>query len=387
MVSTIAVLPRSSRRLCLLVGACFVACASPDDEGATGLSTPTSPVTSASAASSGGASETAGDTTGDASSGTSVGSGASASTSATTTATSATTNSTGDATGDATSSGGVTGDATTGEPDPRAYLHADLWSTWWNDRTRCGAERTFLEICERRGEACSLYQQAYAACDPSKIIYGQVGPEKQGEALCQRGKFPAIGGCVASAYDFAALRFYWYGAEWQGNWPFATLKVFPAGADWTGGGEIVALSNLPGHAQAAMAGIDDHGLGWGCTMHGATSGDAAYRSPFGAFAWVEVPTGAPVIVAAAAGTNFGDQPFQGCQRGTATQEPWVSDAPGSTLGCVYVQEVTFEPGHHYAWRYGTIVELDQPRPPAEILAGFARPEVGLDVSEPDACAR
>jgi hypothetical protein len=275
------------------------------------------------------------------------------------------------------------------EPDPNgpAFLHADVWSVFWNDRTRCGAERTFLEICERRGDAdCTAYQAAYAACDPWMVVYGQVGPEQQGNELCARGPLPDVGGCVAAQYDFDALRFSWYGAEWQGNWPFATLKVFPAGADWTGGGEIVALSNLPGHAQAAMAGIDDHGLGWGCTMHGATSGDAAYRSPFGAFAWVEVPTGAPVIVAAAAGTNFGDQPFQGCQRGAATQEPWVSDAPGSTLGCVYVQEVTFEPGHHYAWRYGTIVELDQPRPPAEILAGFARPEVGLDVSEPDACA-
>ncbi len=384
MVSTIAVLPRSSRRLCLLVGACFVACASPDDEGATGLSTPTSPVTSASAASSGGASETAGDTTGDASSGTSVGSGASASTSATTTATSATTNSTGDATGDATSSGGVTGDATTGEPDPRAYLHADLWSTWWNDRTRCGAERTFLEICERRGEACSLYQQAYAACDPSKIIYGQVGPEKQGEALCQRGKFPAIGGCVASAYDFAALRFYWYGAEWQGNWPVATLKVFPAGADWKGGGELIALSNHPGKAQAAIAAITNHGLDYGCVMPGS-DGDDRYLRPFGAFAWVEVPTGQPVTVVGAAATNFGDMAFAGCNRGQATQDPWVTASSGAQLGCVYVVEnMVFEPGKHYAWRYGQLVEVAGP--PAEIVAGFALPELGVDVGDRDACA-
>lgn len=272
------------------------------------------------------------------------------------------------------------------DPDGPAFLHADVWSVFWNDRTRCGAERTFLEICERRGEAdCGLYEAALAACDPNVIVYGQVGPEQQGNELCRRGNLPDIGGCVASQYDFDALRFNWYGAEWQGNWPAATLKVFAAGADWTGGGELVALSNLPGHAQAAMSGTDNHGLGWGCAMQGATSGDAAYQTPFGGFAWVEVPTEQPVTVVAAAATNFADQPFQGCGRGSATQEPWVTGAPGSTLGCVYVQDFHFEPGHHYAWRYGQIVELDQPGPPPEIVAGFALPQVGLDVTTRDAC--
>lgn len=275
------------------------------------------------------------------------------------------------------------------EPDPNgpAFLHADVWSVFWNDRTRCGAERTFLEICQRRGDAdCSPYQAAYDACDPWMVVYGQVGPEQQANELCRRGLLPDEGGCVASEYDFDALRYLWYGAEWQGNWPIATLKVFPAGADWTGGGELIALSNLPGHAQAAMAGIDNHGLGWGCAMQGATSGDAAYQSPFGAFAWVEVPTGQPVIVAATAATNFADQQFQGCSRGAATQQPWITEAPGAELGCVYVQEVTFEPGHHYLWSYGLIVELPQPGPPAEMVAGFARPQVGIDVTDPDACA-
>ena len=289
-------------------------------------------------------------------------------------------------------SAGDGSDQSTGEPwepDPNgpAFLHADVWSVFWNDRTRCGAERTFLEICERRGEAdCSTYQAAYDACDPNQIVYGQVGPEQQGNELCRRGSYPDIGGCVAAQYDFDALRFHWYGAEWQGNWPAATLKVFPAGADWTGGGELVAMSNLPGRAQAAMSGIDNHGLGWGCAMPGETSGDAAYQTPFGGFAWIEVPTDQPVTVVAAAATNFADHPFQGCSRGDATQQPWVTGAPGSTLGCVYVQDVQFEAGHHYVWRYGTIVELDQPGPPAEIIAGFGLPSVGIDVATPDACA-
>lgn len=275
------------------------------------------------------------------------------------------------------------------EPDPHgpAFIHADLWSAFWNDRTRCGAERTFVDMCQRRGEPdCSIYQAAYDACDPTTIVYGQVGPEQQGNHLCRRGVHPDLGGCVAASYDFDALRFHWYGAEWQGNWPAATFKVFAAGADWSGGGEIVAFSTLPGHAQAAMAGIDNHGLGHGCTMTGVTSGDAAYQTPFGAMAWVEVPTDQPVTVVAAAATNFGDQAFAGCGRGAATQAPWVTDAPGATLGCVYVQDFQFEPGHHYYWRYGQIVELTEPRPPPEIVAGFALPGVDMDVSSADACA-
>jgi hypothetical protein len=287
------------------------------------------------------------------------------------------------------------GDSTAPAPDAPAaeagsgpaYLHADVWSTWWNDRTRCGAERAFLEICQRRAAAdCSLYQQAYAACDPKKIVYGQVGPEKQGEPLCQQSKFPDVGGCIAASYDFAKLRFYWYGAEWQGNWPVATLKVFPKGVDWKGGGEVIALSNVPGAAQAAMSGIQNHGLGHGCAMLGATSGNDKYRKPFGGFAWVEVPVGTPVTVASVAATNFANQPFQGCSRGAATQQPWITSAPDAQLGCVYVLEnVVFEAGKHYALRYGKIEPLAQPAPPKEIVDGFALPEVGLDVHVKDKC--
>lgn len=61
-------------------------------------------------------------------------------------------------------------------PSGPAYLHADVWSIWWNDRTRCGAERTFLQICQARGEAdCSLYQQAYVACNRSRKSTGRSG--------------------------------------------------------------------------------------------------------------------------------------------------------------------------------------------------------------------
>lgn len=70
-----------------------------------------------------------------------------------------------------------------------------------------------------------------------------------------------------------------------------------------------------------MAGISNHGMNSGCSMPGATRGDAAYRTPFGAFAWVEVPTDQPVTVVGAPASNFGDQPFAGCNRGTVTQDP------------------------------------------------------------------
>ncbi|MCA9664438.1 MAG: hypothetical protein KC503_02585 [Myxococcales bacterium] len=275
-------------------------------------------------------------------------------------------------------------DAPLGGP---AYLHVDLWSIWWNDRTRCGAERTFLEICQQRKEAdCSLYSQAYSACSPQSIVYGQVGPEKSGETLCQRSKLPSVGGCEASKYDFAQLRYWWYGAEWQGNWPVATIKVFPQGADWKGGGELIALSTHPGAAQAVMSGISNHGLGWGCAMAGKTSGDAAYRTPFGAFAWIALPTDKAVTVAGMAATNFGGQPFAGCGRGNASQSPWVTSPPGAQLGCVYVeQSITFKPGRHYLWRYGKISELPSAGPPQDIIDAFKRAEIGLDVTTRAAC--
>jgi len=204
--------------------------------------------------------------------------------------------------------------------------------------------------------------------------------------LCQRGAFPDVGGCIASQYDFDKLAFHWYGAEWQGNWGFATLKVFPDGADYTGGGELVAMSSHPGAQQAAMQGIENHGLGYGCAMLGGQSGDARYLQPFGGFAWVEVPTATPVTVVAAAGTNFADQSFAGCNRGAATQSPWVTSPPGAVLGCVYVKDkVVFEPGKHYFWHYGLIEELPTPAPPQRIVSGFALPDVGVDVSTRDSC--
>jgi hypothetical protein len=284
-------------------------------------------------------------------------------------------------------------------PSGPAYLHADLWSIFWNDRTRCGAERTFLHQCERRGEDCALQRRAVEACNPRTVIYGQVGPERQGERLCQRGRYPDVGGCDASRYDFERLRYWWYGAEWQGNWPFATLKVFPAGTTnpmaWAGRG-LVAFSNLPMHAQAAMGGIENHGIdrdgdgrsdSHACAMSGVTSGDAAYRRPFGGFAWVEVPTGTPVVVVAAAGTNFADRAFSGCSRGSATQSPWIPGAPGSTLGCIYAVEQRFAPGRHYLFRYGRIEALPASGPPADLVAAFALPEVGQDIRTGAPCAR
>jgi hypothetical protein len=290
--------------------------------------------------------------------------------------------------GGSSTGGAGAGGAGGGAADPNAYLHADVWSIFWNDRTRCGAERTFLEICQKRAkEDCSLYQSAYSACNPAQIVYGQVGPEKQSESLCQRGKFPDVGGCVASKYDFDKLAFHWYGAEWQGNWGFATLKIFPDGADYKGGGELVALSSHPGAKQAAMSGIANHGLSHGCAMAGGTSGDARYLQPFGAFAWVAVPTGVPVTVVAAAGTNFADQSFAGCSRGSATQSPWVAAPPGSVLGCVYPTEsVVFQPGKHYHWHHGVLEELKNPSPPARIVEAFGLPDVGKDVSSKAACA-
>jgi hypothetical protein len=287
-------------------------------------------------------------------------------------------------------------DATTAS-DPRAWLHVDAWSIFWNDRTRCGAERTFLDICERRRDDCALYRRAWEACDPARVVYGQVGPSQQGERLCQRGRFPDVGGCDARRYDFDRLRFSWYGAEWQGNWPFATVKVFPAGTREPSallGAGMVAFSSLPGAPQAAMGGVTNHGLdrdGDGrpdrgaCVMRGATTGDAAYQSPFGAFAWIELPTGRPVTLVVAAGTNFADRAFSGCSRGAATQSPWVTSPPGAQLGCVYVIEQEFQSGRHYVFRYGRVEALTGTSPPTEIIDGFMR--AGVDVRDATSCAR
>ena len=276
----------------------------------------------------------------------------------------------------------------TAPSDPSAYLHANVWSTWWNDRTRCGAERAFLRICQKRGGSCGTYQKAVSVCDPSKTVNGQVGPEKQGESLCQQSKYPSIGGCVASKYDFDKLRFWWYGAEWQGNWPVATIKVFKQGTDWKGGGELVALSNVPGAKQAAMSGIKNHGYGYGCAMAGKTSGSKAdrYRRPFGGFAWISVPTNQKLTVAALAASNFAGYSFAGCSRGLVTQSPWISGAPGATLGCVHVlQNVVFSPGKHYYWSHGLIKQLPTAAPPKELIDGFNLPGVGINIKSKGAC--
>ena len=273
-------------------------------------------------------------------------------------------------------------------PDSSAYLHANVWSTWWNDRTRCGAERTFLRICQKRASgSCSTYQQAVNACNPKQIIYGQVGPEKQNESLCQQSKYPSVGGCVASKYDFDKLRFWWYGAEWQGNWPVATIKIFNKGADWKGGGELIALSSVPGATQAAMSGIKNHGLGYGCAMSGKTSGSKAdkYRRPFGGFAWIKVPTNQALTVAAFAANNFAGYSFAGCSRGAAKQSPWITGSPGATMGCIHVQDITFKPGKHYYWSYGQIKQLATAAPPKEIVDGFNLPGVGINIKTKGAC--
>ena len=302
---------------------------------------------------------------------------------AATTTTTSTTSSGGGATSSSSSTSSGGGSAPT---DDNAYLHVDLWTTWWNDRTRCGAERAFLGMCKKRGEDCKTIEQAVAACDPNKIVYGQVGPEKQGEKLCRRSKFPDIGGCIAAKHDYAKLHFWWYGAEWQGNWPWATLKVFPKGKDWKGGGELIAISSLPNRKESVMAGIQNHGMGFGCVMKTTSSGDDRYHKPFGGFAWVRVPTDQPVTIAAVAASNFGGQSFGGCHRGNPTQQPWIPGAPGSQLGCVYVhQDVTFAKGKHYLLSYGKLSELKTAGPPKILIDGFALKEVGIDVSQRDNC--
>jgi len=271
-------------------------------------------------------------------------------------------------------------------PDDRAFLHADLWSIYFNDRTRCGAEAAFLDMCRRRGEDCARHRASWEACDPDRIVYGQIGPEQQGMRNCSRGPFPEIGGCDPRRFDFDRLRFHFYGAEWSGNWPFATLKVFEAGVDVRDalGDGLIAVSNVPGRAEAAMDGISNHGLpgrSAGCAMRGETSGDEAYRRPFGGFAWIEVPTDRPVTVVAAAGGSFGGMGFAGCDRGAPTHEPWIGDAPGAVLGCVHRIEYRFEPGGHYLFDYGRIERLPRAAPPAVLVDAFA----DRDLRDPAAC--
>ncbi|MCA9658647.1 MAG: hypothetical protein KC486_09900, partial [Myxococcales bacterium] len=159
--------------LCALAAGC-----AGDDGGTTGaLSAASGPVSASglSGSTTDDGSTSADSSTGDASTSTSGATGASATATATATTGASTTAST-------STTASSTDGATTGAPtDGRAFLHADLWSVWWNDRTRCGAERTFLEICQRRGDDCGLYEAAVAACNPLQVVYGQVGPEKQGE--------------------------------------------------------------------------------------------------------------------------------------------------------------------------------------------------------------
>jgi len=47
-----------------------------------------------------------------------------------------------------------------------------------------------------------------------------------------------------------------------------------------------------------------------------------------------VPTDRPLTLVAMATNNFGNMSFSGCQRGAATQDPWITGAPGAVLGWV-----------------------------------------------------
>lgn len=143
-------------------------------------------------------------------------------------------------------------------------------------------------------------------------------------------------------------------------------------------------------ACACSAGSSDgHGGGssggaGGVSASGGVGGADAEPWPSGG--WVEVPAGQPLTIAVASSDNFGNHAFAGCQRGAATQSPWVTSPPGAQLGCVYVNEnVVLQAGKHYFWQYGNLTELPTPAPPKLIVDAFKLPGVGIDVTKKDNC--
>jgi hypothetical protein len=142
--------------------------------------------------------------------------------------------------------------------------------------------------------------------------------------------------------------------------------------------------------------VDKRGkvISTGCTMETPRDTDR-YKQPFGAFAWVEVPTDEVVTVIGTTGTRFGDNAASFSRdNGTApvkklgqsAEDYWRDNPPngGARRGySIHTEEIIFKKGKQYYWGHGSIREVTAV--PDDVKAGFALYQ--QDVSSPDKCVR
>ncbi len=285
----------------------------------------------------------------------------------------------------------------------KAYLHVNLWNKFHNFRSWCGTEKTFAWQCrhikakypnvdctsiEQKARDCQTREEA----NPDDVEYGFVGFKKQDaehQDLCHGSLLDDDGGCDYRRWDLDdKLHFYWYGPRWGSNWPVATVKVFAgAGKKYTDTDEVVGLSNRQATKDRSATGVNRGGtrISTGCVII-QNEGQDEYHAPFGAFAWIEVPTDTPVTVVGVSGAIFGDD-FSafGRDRGSApvlvNHNPsdqaaaaayWAANPPngGTRVGySTYTEEVIFKKGKQYYWGHGSIEEVQAV--PDDIKAGFA----------------
>lgn len=309
------------------------------------------------------------------------------------------------------------GDASADAPDPcppegPAYVHGDLWAFWHNYRVACDAQHKWLWVCEQRlgPEACGPERGRFEECwsargdfPPSNWDNSTPTPHSPNWGVCQPHHWPEKNSperrpgnsvpCDTSGFDYAALRTSdpRYGVDWWAgsvSMRHLSIKVFEGDHDIIASqgraDGIVNLSTHPGEDEAFMGGLGNHNypgaLRDGCLpVLSGEDEDPWPHQNFGAFAWLEVPSGRPVTLAASWIGTVGGNIADGCIRAPWTfpgsfashaepGKPWFISNP-----CWDVQRnVQLEPGAHYVWDLHGFRKLDTCDGPPEHL----RPVLG-----------
>ncbi len=306
-------------------------------------------------------------------------------------------------------------DAVGPEPDAKscpaegpAYLHGDLWAYWYNFRVACDGPHKWWWICEQRQPGqCQIEQAWFEDCWNARGAWPQTSwgedshpaPHSANYGVCQpqhwgdkngEGRRPANPvPCDTTTHDYDRLRTedpfagvdWWAGATGMRH---LTIKLFEAGANPLASeghaDGVVALSTHPGDRDALMGDLQNHGPPGGrvgCVHRPDEDREApGLGQSFGAFAWLEVPTGRPMQVAANWNELVAGNINLGCIQGlyffppqfaehSVEGKPWFTSSP-----CFDVQQITFEPGRHYLWDLHGLRALPGcSGPPESVLVG------------------
>ncbi len=290
-----------------------------------------------------------------------------------------------------------------------AYLHGDLWAFWFAFRTACDRQHRWWWICEQRlpGQ-CDTERAWFEDCWQARGAFPRSGwdgstpsPHSPNYGVCQPHHWPEKNDaarrpgnatpCDTTTFDYDVLRTAdpFYGVDWwagKTGTRHLTVKLFEQGTDpFASQGKADGIANLsthPGNRDALMEDLGNHGFpgARGGCIH-APDGDPeapGLSQSFGAFAWLEVPVGRPVHVAANwNGLLQGDISLE-CVRGldffpesfgahAVAGKPWFTLSPCFDLE----RSVVFEAGRHYLWDvHGLHVLEGCDGPPESVLAAI-----------------